>query len=241
MSPDAAPDLARGAARIAAIVPALDEARRIGATLDAIRLAGIDEVVVADGGSLDATAAIARARGATVIDALRGRARQLNAGAAASRAPVLVFVHADALLPPDAAPWIADTLAAPGVVAGAFRTYTLHDGDGPPGRLAPWLRLADVRARLGRTPYGDQAIFLRRETFDALGGYPDQPLMEDVELSRRLRARGAMPIVPRDVLVSGRRFVAHPLWATLCCHTFPLLYDLGVSPARLARLWTAVR
>jgi hypothetical protein len=152
-----------------------------------------------------------------------------------------VFVHADALVPPDAAAWIARTLDEPGVVAGAFRTYTLHDGDGAPGRLAPWLRLADVRARLGRVAYGDQAIFLRRTMFEELGGFPDQPLMEDVELSRRLRARGAMPVVPREVLVSGRRFVAHPIWATLCCHTFPLLYDLGVSPARLGRLWKAVR
>jgi rSAM/selenodomain-associated transferase 2 len=241
VEPSSGPDRLAGARLIAAVVPALDEAARIGATVDALRHAGIVEIVVADGGSRDDTAARARDRGARVIDAPRGRARQLNAGAAATSAPLLVFVHADALVPPDAAAWIVDILGRPGVSGGAFRTYTLHDGAGPPSRLAPWLRLADVRARLGRVAYGDQAIFVRREIFDELGGFPDQPLMEDVELSRRLRRRGVMPIVPRDVLVSGRRFVAHPLWATLCCHTFPLLYDLGVSPARLIKLWTAIR
>lgn len=227
--------------RIAAIVPTLDEAARLGATLDALRIAGIDELVVADGGSQDATLEIARAHAATIVHAPRGRARQQNAGAAATTADALIFVHADVRVPPDAATWIRRTLAGPGVVAGAFRTCTRFDGAGPPPIHARWLRLADLRSRFGRIAYGDQAIFVARETFNAIGGFPDQPLMEDVELSRRLRRRGAMPLVPREVMVSGRRFVAHPLRATLCCHLFPALYDLGVSPATLARLWTAVR
>lgn len=222
---------------IAAIVPALDEAARIGATIDAIAAAGIDEIVVVDGGSRDDTAAIARARGARVIDAARGRARQQNAGAAATTAPLLVFVHADVHLPPDAAVWIRRTLARPGVVAGAFRTRTVDDR--APRRWS-WLRGNDVLSRFGRTPYGDQAFFLARTVFDSLGGFPDQ-FMEDVELARRLRRRGAMPVVPRTVTVSGRRFLAHPLRSIALCHVLPVLYDLGVPPAHLARLWTAVR
>ena len=227
--------------RIAAVIPVLDEATRIAATLTALAAAGINERVVVDGGSSDDTAAIAAAHGATVVHAARGRARQQNLGAAATTAEVLVFVHADVLVPVDAAAWIAGTLARPGVVAGAFRTRTRFDGAGPMPGIGRWLYLADLRSRLGRVAYGDQAIFVRRATFMALGGFPDQPLMEDLELSRRLRRLGRMPVVPREVLVSGRRFVAQPLRATLCCHLFPALYDLGVSPATLARLWGAVR
>ncbi len=227
--------------RIAAVIPVLDEAARIGATLTALQVAGIDERVVVDGGSSDATAAIAAAHGATVVHAARGRARQQNLGAAATTAEVLVFVHADVLVPVDAVAWIARTLARPGVVAGAFRTRTRFDGAGPMPVVGRWLRLADLRSRLGRVAYGDQAIFVRRATFMALGGFPDQPLMEDVELSRRLRRLGHMPVVPREVLVSGRRFIAQPLRATLCCHLFPALYDLGVPAATLARLWSAIR
>ena len=227
--------------RIAAVIPVLDEATRIAATLTALDAAGINERVVVDGGSSDDTAAIAAAHGATVVHAARGRARQQNLGAAATTAEVLVFVHADVLVPVDAAAWITRTLARPGVVAGAFRTRTRFDGAGPMPGIGRWLYLADLRSRLGRVAYGDQAIFVRRATFLAIGGFPDQPLMEDLELSRRLRRLGRMPVVPREVLVSGRRFVAQPLRATLCCHLFPALYDLGVSPATLARLWGAVR
>jgi len=227
--------------RVAAVIPTLDEATRIGATLTALQAAGIDERVVVDGGSSDATVAIAAAHGATVVSAARSRARQQNLGAAATTAEVLVFVHADVLVPVDARAWILRTLARPGVVAGAFRTRTRFDGAGPMPVVGLCLRLADLRSRLGRVAYGDQAIFVRRATFMALGGFPDQPLMEDVELSRRLRRLGHMPVVPREVLVSGRRFVAQPLRATLCCHLFPALYDLGVPASLLAQLWGAIR
>lgn len=225
--------------RVAAVVPALDEEARIGDTIDALVAAGFDEIVVADGGSRDRTVAIARDRGATVIAAPRGRARQQNAGAAATTSPVLCFVHADCRVPLDAGRWIRRTLAGPGVVAGAFRTWTVDDRTAPLRRWS-WLRGNDVRSRFGRTPYGDQALFLRRSMFDAVGGFPDQ-FMEDVELARRLRARGAVPVVPRNVIVSGRRFLAHPVRSVVLCHVLPVLYDLGVPPAQLARLWRTVR
>ncbi len=227
--------------KIAAIVPALDEVARIGATLTALERAGIDERIVVDGGSRDATVEVARAHGGTVIAGPRGRARQQNFGAAASTAAVLMFVHADVIVPADARRWICETLASPGVAAGAFRTRTCFDGAGPMPIHGHWLRLADLRSRFGRFAYGDQAIFMRREIFESVGGFPDMPLMEDRELSRALRRIGRMPVVPREVIVSGRRFVAHPLRATLCCHLFPPLHDLGVSPEILARLWNAVR
>jgi rSAM/selenodomain-associated transferase 2 len=227
--------------KIAAVIPALDEAQRIGATIDAVREAGIDEIVIADGGSRDRTLAIAEQRGALVVAAPRGRARQQNAGAAATKADALVFVHADCLLPRDAATWIRCTLADDGVALGAFRTRTRFDGT---THLPPFARLfwlADIRGRFRRAPYGDQALFVRRETFRAAGGFPDLALFEDVAFSRAVAAFGHVRIVPSTVLVSGRRFVAHPIAATLSCHVLPLLYDVGVSPARLAQLWGAVR
>ncbi len=223
--------------RLSVVVPVLDEARRIGALLETLgRMAGVDEIVVVDGGSRDGTLdVVRRAPAVRVLTAPRGRGTQLNAGARAARGDVLLFLHADATPPPDAPTWIARALADPGVVAGAFRVHTVADAG--PGWLAPLLRLADLRSRVTRCPYGDQAVFVRRESFERVGGFPDQPLMEDVELARRLRRVGRIRTVPAVVRVSGRRFAADPLRAILAMRLFPLLYRLGVSPARLARLY----
>jgi rSAM/selenodomain-associated transferase 2 len=220
------------------VIPTLNEAARIGPCLGS--LSGVDEVVVADGGSTDGTPAMVRAhRGARLLDAPRGRARQMNAGARAARGDILVFLHADVRMPPDAARWITRTLARPRTAAGAFRTWTVDDR--VPPRTAPWLHLADVRSRVTRIPYGDQALFLRKSTFETVGGFPDQPLMEDLELSLRLRRLGKIRTAPARVHVSGRRFLAHPLRDTLVVNLFPTLYRLGVAPETLARLYENVR
>jgi rSAM/selenodomain-associated transferase 2 len=227
--------------RLSVIVPVLDEAERIGERLTELRaLPGVDEIIVVDGGSRDGTLDLAaRAPGVRTMTAPRGRGTQLNAGARTARGDVLLFLHADASLPSDAATWVARALAEPGVVAGAFRIRTVADA----GRnwLGPLLRLADLRARVTRLPYGDQAVFVRRDAFERVGGFPDQPLMEDVELARRLRRLGLIRTVPGVVRVSGRRFLEKPLRAVLAMRLFPLLYRLGVSPARLARLYGAPR
>jgi rSAM/selenodomain-associated transferase 2 len=227
--------------RLSVVVPVLDEARRIRDHLLTLqRVGGLDEIVVVDGGSRDGTPDIARGvPGVRVLSAPRGRGMQLNAGARAARGDVLLFLHADASLPLDAASWVAGALADPGVVAGAFRLRTIADGG--PHWLAPLLRLADLRARLTRFPYGDQAVFVRRAAFELVGGFPDQPLMEDVELARRLRRVGRIRTVAGVVRVSGRRFLANPVRAILAMRLFPLLYRLGVSPGRLARLYGAPR
>ena len=222
---------------LSVVVPVLDEARRIGEHLAALRgVAGIDEILVVDGGSRDDTVAIARrVPGVRVLTASRGRGVQLNAGARAARGDVLLFLHADAALPPDAALLVGRALGEPGVVAGAFRLHTVAESG--PRWLGPLLRLADLRSRVTRLPYGDQAMFVRRDAFERVGGFPDQPLMEDVELARRLWRVGRIRTVPGVVRVSGRRFVANPVRAVLAMRVFPLLYRLGVSPARLARLY----
>ena len=228
-------------AAISVIVPVLDEEARLGRRLAELTATpGLGAVLVVDGGSADSTAAIAHTfSGVRLLSAARGRARQMNAGAAAAVGDVFLFLHADVSLPRDAATWIVRTLADPRVVAGAFRTWTVPDG--APSRLGPLLRLADIRSRVARFPYGDQAIFVRRDAFARAGGFPDQPLMEDLELSRRLRRLGRIATVPAVVRVSGRRFVTRPIHFTLIARIFPTLYRLGVPSRVLARFRGAVR
>lgn len=228
------------APRISVIMPVLDEERRIAGALDDIlSVPGLREVIVVDGGSTDRTFAIAREHPVRVIDAPRGRARQMNAGAAVATGSTLLFLHADTTLPPDAARHVEQVLAAADVVAGAFRTWTVADAPAP--WFAPVLHAADVRSRYTHLPYGDQAMFVRADAFWRVGGFPDQPLMEDLELSRRLHALGEIRTARATVRVSGRRFVARPITYTLAVNVFPLLYRLGVPAARLAQLYRAVR
>ena len=191
-------------------------------------------MIVVDGGSRDRTIEIAsRAAAVRVLTAPRGRGPQQNVGARVATGDVLLFLHADTSLPADARTRIERTMADDGVVAGAFRVRTVADVGR--NRLGPLLALADVRSRVTRLPYGDQALFVRRAVFERVGGFPDEPLMEDVALSRRLRAQGRIVTVPATVRVSGRRFLAHPVTSTLALWTFPMLHRLGVPPRVLAR------
>jgi rSAM/selenodomain-associated transferase 2 len=238
---------ALGARGVSIVMPVLDEGARLDAALAAVRaVAGVAEVIVVDGGSRDDTVAIARrasAAGETgsappvrLLHGERGRGTQMNAGARVATGDVLLFLHADVALPVDAARWVARALARPDVVAGAFRVRTVADR-GAPAWLRPFLRLADLRSRFSALPYGDQALFVRRDAFERAGGFPHQPLMEDLELALRLRRLGRITIVPAVVEVSARRFVARPLRSAIAMRVFPLLYRAGVSPDRLARLY----
>jgi len=223
--------------RVSVIVPVLNERARIGGLLDQLAaMADLHEIVVVDGGSDDGTLEVAGASaGVRVLSASRGRATQMNAGAEIATGDVLLFLHADVRLPDDAVRRIRESLANPEVVAGAFRTWTVADA----GRswLAPFLHLADVRSRVTSLPYGDQALFVRAATFRQVGGFPEIQIMEDVELSRRLRRAGRIRRVPTSVTVSGRRFLARPAYYALLMTLFPWLFRLGVRPARLARLY----
>jgi rSAM/selenodomain-associated transferase 2 len=225
--------------RISVVIPVLDEEARIARRLDELAALDVHEVLVVDGGSTDGTVALAKMRGARVISAARGRGIQMNAGARAATGDVLLFLHADVGLPPGAVGDIRAALADPGVVAGAFRTRTVSEGRGGP--VAPLLRLADFRSRYTRLPYGDQAIFARSAAFHAVGGFPHQALMEDLELSRRLWRVGRVHVLPSRVLVSGRRFLAWPVATTLAMWLFPVLYRAGVSPDSLARWYAHAR
>lgn len=227
--------------RVSVVMPVLDEELRIVGGLDRLSsVAGVHEVIVVDGGSTDRTAELVASRPhVRLVRAPRGRASQMNAGAAAASGDVLLFLHADVTLPVDAVAWVQAALSDPAVVAGAFRTWTVPDGKPP--RWAPLLHLADLRSRYTRLPYGDQALFVRTDVFHSLGGFAAVELMEDLELSRRLRRRGRILTVPKSVRVSGRRFLARPVFYTLVVNLFPLLYRLGVPTRTLSALYGRVR
>ncbi len=225
------------AVRISIVIPTLNEEKRIAALLEELgRIPGLHEVIVADGESSDLTAAIAsgfpRVR---LVRSARGRARQMNAGARAASGDVLLFLHADVSLPRDAAQWVQTVLADADVVAGAFRTWT--SGEGRRSWVTPLLHLADFRSRYSSLPYGDQAIFVRAEAFRRVGGYADLELMEDLDLSRRLRRLGRIRTVPATVSVSGRRFLAGPLYCAVLVRLLPLIYRLGIPPRLFAGLY----
>ncbi len=226
---------------VSAIVPTLNEAARIDDALRQLLTApGLSEIIVVDGGSSDDTVAIANAHaGVRVLSSPAGRGVQMNRGAEAATGDVLLFVHADVTLPADACSWIRTALAAPSLVAGAFRTWTVPER--PSRWMASALHIADIRSRYSRFPYGDQAVFVRASAFRAVGGFPEIPLMEDLELAIRLRALGRIQTVAACVNVSGRRFEARPLYYGLLMTVFPTLYRLGVPASSLAKLYGTPR
>ena len=221
------------------IVPVLDEASSIAATLGALQSlrAAQAEVIVVDGGSRDATCAIARPLADVVLQASRGRATQMNAGAAAATGDVLVFLHADTMLPPDAAGAIETALAA-GHDWGRFDVAI--EGSHP--MLAVVAILMNARSRWTGIATGDQAIFVRREAFHAAGGFPAIPLMEDVAISRALKLLSRPAALRQRVVTSGRRWERHGIFRTIMLMwRLRAAYALGADPHRLARRYEVGR
>jgi hypothetical protein len=220
---------------LSVVVPALNEAEGIADTIMSTRFGSDVELIVADGGSADATTSIAGALGARVLCCERGRGRQMNAGADTARADTLLFLHADSCLPPLYRQEIAETLAPANIIAGAF-PLRLHDG-----RLS--LRLiaggANLRSRIFQLPYGDQGLFLRSATFHRVGGFGDLPVMEDYDLIERLRRRGRVRLARSAIVSSARRWTqAGVLRTTLRHQQMILAWRLGVEPRRIAA-WRA--
>lgn len=215
------------------VMPVLDEAERIAFALDALapwRARGDVEVIVVDGGSRDATPALAADRADRVLSAPAGRARQMNAGAREARAGALLFLHADTALASDAPRLVRLALAQ-----HAWGRFDVRiDGR---SQLLPLVAAAmNLRSRVTGIATGDQAMFMRREAFDAVGGFPEQPLMEDIELSRRLRACCGAPACLRErVVTSGRRWDERGAWRTIVLMwRLRWLYWRGVSAESLA-------
>ena len=223
---------ATGRGGVSVIVPARNEEAALPATLAAAAAGAPHEIIVVDGGSTDRTAEVARAHDALCLSAPPGRARQINAGAAVATGEFLLFLHADTLLPPDYPALVRSTLAPPGVAGGAF-AFAIA-GEFPGRRLIE--RGTNLRARPGQLPYGDQGLFISRAMFDRVGGFPDQPIMEDYAWVRRLQRLGRVAIAPAAAVTSGRRWQRRgAVGTTLLNQLIVLGYRLGVSPARLAR------
>ena len=223
---------------VSIIVPVLDEAAAIRETLaplQAARASGA-EVLVVDGGSRDGTVAAATPLADRVIAAARGRASQMNAGATAARAPALLFLHADTLLPPGALDEVRRALAAS--EWGRFDVSIVGHG----AMLRVVGACMNARSRLTGIATGDQAIFVRRAAFEAAGGFPAIPLMEDVALSRALRRRGRPACLRARVATSGRRWERHGVLRTIVLMwRLRLEYALGADPHRLARRYGVER
>jgi len=237
------------AMRVAIVVPTLNEEATIAHTLPAAQaalaalaarepLAAGSELVVADGGSLDRTVEVARALGARVVTGPAGRGGQLNRGAAATTAEVLLFLHADTTLPEGALAAIRAAIGGKPVIGGAF--LVRFDEGGPLLRFGAWL--INQRTRATRLPLGDQAHFVTRAAFEQLGGYRDWPILEDLDFAWRLRRHGRTVILRQRVTTGARRFVELGVARTVATNWLIwLLFVAGVSPRRLARFYSQVR
>lgn len=198
------------------------------------------EVIVADGGSGDATTRLAAAAGARVVTAARGRGPQLNAGAAVAAHSTLLFVHADCRLPIGWRSAAEGALEDPATALAVFRLRTEPAESTSTSRIGmAALRLLDLGSRGGRVPYGDQGFAVRRRVFDTVGGFPDIPIMEDVVFARACRKLGSIRRLPLEMRTSARRVQRHPITSRVIFLTFPLLFRCGV-PARVLDRWYLV-
>ncbi|TRZ99873.1 MAG: glycosyltransferase [Nitrospiraceae bacterium] len=225
---------------ISVIIPTLHEEKTLPGTLARLRHPAFSEVLVVDGGSRDRTLAdVALAHSLTrVLNAPMGRARQMNAGAAAAKGELLLFLHADTLLPSTAAQDITHAMADTRIAGGRFDTRLVPD------RGLLWVvgRMMSWRSRLTGIATGDQAIFVRRKVFEELGGFPDIPIMEDIAFSLRLKQAGHVAALHSCVMTSGRRWERHGAIRTIVLMWWlRLLFYLGVSPARLTRMYDDTR
>ena len=216
---------------VSVVIPALNEAVGLSGMLPGLlQQPGLAEVIVADGGSDDETCMVANRLGAKCIATARGRAMQMNAGAALASGDILLFLHADTQLPVKALSMIEGAVAA-GALWGRFDVRL--SGSRWPFRLIEWM--INWRSCWSGIATGDQAIFVCREQFHAIGGYAEIPLMEDVELSSRLKAFKRPCCIRTPLITSSRRWERHGITKTVfLMWRMRLAYFLGASPQTLA-------
>ena len=222
--------------RLSVVMPVLNEAAGLAAALQAlVPLAERSaQIIVADGGSTDTTLAVARAADVQVVEAPRGRALQMNAGARQASGDWLLFLHADTQLPPHADRLIGQALQGGPHVWGRFDVCI----SGRPRMLRAVAACMNRRSRWTGIATGDQALFMTRAAFDAVGGFPAQPLMEDIEMSKRLLKLSRPACLRQQVDTSGRRWETRGVWRTvLLMWRLRLAYWRGVAPERLAELY----
>jgi len=222
--------------RIAVIVPVLNEASEMPDLLAHLRVLKRQgcEIIIVDGGSDDGSDLIGRREGFEVLSAPPGRAKQMNAGARSAASEALLFLHADTRLPVNAVALVREVLEPGSRVWGRFDLEI--SGHSP--MLAVVAFFMNWRSRLSGIATGDQAIFVRKSAFEAVSGFADQPLMEDIALSLRLRAISPPACIPARAVTSGRRWERRGVWRTIfLMWRLRLAYWRGVSPETLARLY----
>jgi hypothetical protein len=220
---------------VAVVIPALDEEAMIAASIASARTAGVREIIVVDGGSRDATIATARAAGAHVIESAPIRGKQLNDGAKSASSEAIIFLHADTLLPENAAHAVSGAIES-GYEFGGFRLRFLEKSR----RLRFVANMINLRTTLTLSPWGDQAQFITRAAFENVGGYREIAIMEDYDLAQRMRRRGKSILLPHFIETSGRRFLTKGIVATTARNwRIVASYRLGVDPERLARMYRA--
>jgi rSAM/selenodomain-associated transferase 2 len=222
--------------RISIIIPVLNEVGTIEKVLASTRSSTNVETIVVDGGSVDGTLELVQSLGVKVLSSPTGRACQMNVGALAATGKILLFLHGDTLLPPEFDTMVRATLKPPkpgcrkSPVAGAFALQI----DAPLRSLRLIERGVNWRSRFLQMPYGDQAIFLKAETFQQIGGFAHLPIMEDFELVRRLRSMGHIALIPAPVVTSARRWLNKGIFQTMLINQIVILaYLLGVSPKQI--------
>lgn len=233
---DSPPRIAR--MRVSVIIPVLNEETTIASTLKAVKRLGPDELIVVDGGSTDRTRLTVEQIGVVLLSSRRGRANQMNHGAGAASGEVLLFLHADTRLPASAMRDIRAALTDPQCAGGRFDIEL----EGEHWAL-PWIgAMISLRSRLTKTATGDQAIFVRKKIFAAIGGLPDMPLMEDIAFFRAIKQAGSVACLKSRVVTSARRWEADGVWRTVVkMWTLKLLFFAGISSARLKRYYADTR
>jgi rSAM/selenodomain-associated transferase 2 len=224
--------------KISVIIPALNEETTIAASLRALSTLEPQQIIVVDGGSRDRTVEICRQFPVEVAASERGRARQMNCGAALANGDVLLFLHADTRLPLSAFQDVAQALNNPKCLGGRFDVEL----EGAHWVLKIISALINYRSRMTKVGTGDQAIFVRRKVFQRLGGYPDIPLMEDIAFGRAIKRLGEVACLRSRVITSARRWESDGIWRTIVkMWMLKFLYLAGVSPARLKRYYADAR
>ncbi|MCI5146387.1 MAG: glycosyltransferase [Candidatus Electrothrix sp. AR3] len=216
---------------ISIIIPVLNEEESIGACLDHLPASSEVEILVVDGGSTDQTLGEVRIRGLKPIVSATGRGTQQHAGAQAASKDILLFLHCDTRLPPNFSTHIHQVLQRRGIVAGAFRLAINASGIGFRCIEAG----VQLRSLLLDLPYGDQAFFMYRKMYFAVGGFPKQPIMEDIALLSQLKKQGKISIASAQVTTSARRWQQHGLVKTTIINQIMLLGRVGgIAPHRLS-------